>query len=809
MPLFWLSLAFLCGILCAAALSLSSQAWLVLGSVSIIFIILQWRIPHINQFLSTLINRFLSLLHIRSVVYPSSIGFFMLLGFAVGGYRYVSSSALNNDPLNVIHYANHGEVLLKGWIIKPPDERDNYTAVVVQVETIQFKNPASLQETPAPSAKIHGYVLARLTGYQTWHYGDQILLDGELVTPPELDDFSYRAYLARQNIFAYFPKAKASLLQRHQGNWFLRLIFNLRTHAEHTIKQIFPEPQAALLCGILLGIESGIPKYLQYAFINSGTAHIIAISGFNITLLAGLFMAIFSRLLGRWRGALVSFSLIALYTILVGANASVVRAALMGGLTLLAAQIGRRQSGINSLTFLAALMAAFQPSILWDVSFQLSFAATLGLVLYATPLTEKWILFLERLLPAQRAQQIGSASSEWLLFTLAAQLTTLPIILYHFQRLSLISLIANPLILPVQPLLMVLSGIALLGGMVFQPLGQLLAYVAYPVVAYTIRMVELFGNVPYNSILLNPLPLYIVALFYLTLLILTFTWQSLNSFIKQISPIFAIVSLSIIASLTWQTVSRKPDGLLHLILLDVNQSTRSGEALLIQTPQGRYVLIDGGPSKPNLLSALDEWMPITWRKIDWLIIAGVYDNQLSALPELVERQRVARAWWAISNWVSVSAAALQEELKSQQVPIILAQPNQELDLGTGIRLKVIATNKSGALLLLEWDQFRAFLPIGFDSNTRDEVLQSATFPSVTVWLLANRGAEWLNPSTLLARLQPNLILINAAKGEWSGLPDIEMIQSLEGQNVLRSDKNGWVHISTNGRQMWVEAEKYP
>ncbi|MGB9521571.1 MAG: ComEC/Rec2 family competence protein, partial [Anaerolineales bacterium] len=577
--------------------------------------------------------------------------------------------------------------------------------------------------------------------------------------------------------------------------------------AEQTIKHIFPEPQAALLSGILLGIESGIPKSLQDAFIKSGTAHIIAISGFNITLLAGLFMAIFSRLLGRWHGALVSFSLIALYTILVGANASVVRAALMGGLTLFAAQIGRRQSGINSLTFLAALMAAYQPSILWDISFQLSFAATLGLVLYAIPLTEKWILFLEKFLPTQRAQLIGSVSSEWLLFTIAAQLTTLPIILYHFQRLSIISLIANPLILPVQPILMVSSGLALLGGMVFQPLGQWLAYFAYPFVAYTIRMVDLFGNIPYSSILLNPLPLYMVILLYLGLLILTFAWQSLSSYIKQISPVFIMIGLFIFASLTWQTASRKPDGLLHLILLDVNQSTRSGEALLIQTPQGRYVLIDGGPSKSNLLSALDEWMPITWRKIDWLIIGGVYDNQLSALPELVDRNRVAHAWWAIPNGVSASAATLQEELKRQQVPIIQAQPNQELDLGQGIRLKVIAMNKSGALLLLEWNQFRAFLPIGFDSNTRDEVLQSASFPPVTIWLLANRGAEWLNPSTLLARLQPQLILINAAKGEWSGLPNLETIQTLEGQNVLRSDINGWVHITTNGQQMWVEAEK--
>ncbi len=809
MPLFWISLAFLSGIVSAAAIPLSTTIWLIFCFASMLLVLIQWKYPYRNGIVFNLIQRYTAFLHIRFPLkthFPLMLLFFT---FALGGYRYTRAQPKAIDPLNVASYANHGEILLQGLIIRPPDERDNYTAIVVKVENIRTINPSSLPDNLAAHQNLHGYVLARLNPYQTWRYGDRILLEGELKTPPELDDFSYRAYLARQNIFAYFPKAKATLLQPDQGNRLLSLIYTLRNQAEFTLKHIFPEPQAALLCGILLGIESGIPKNLQNAFINSGTAHIIAISGFNITLLVGLFMAFFSRLLGRWRGGAITVLIIAGYTILVGANASVVRAALMGVLSLFATQIGRRQSGINSLTFLAALMAAFQPSILWDVSFQLSFAATLGLVLYANPLTEKWIQFLQHFSPSETAKQIGFASSEWLLFTLAAQVTTLPVILYHFQRLSISSLLANPLILPVQPILMVLSGLALLGGMIFLPLGQLLAYFAYPLVAYTIRMVELFGNLPYSSVLLNPISLQWIVLFYLIILILTFAGHSFHKFLKQVQPIYSLTGLLLFVSLIWQSASRKPDGFLHLILLDVNQPTRSGEAILIQTPQGRYVLINGGPSSSNLISALDQWMPITMRTIDWLVVAGVYDNQLAALPELIERQRITNAWWAIPNGAGAGAAAIQEQLKIQHVPIIAAQPNQELDLGSGIRLKILKINKSGSLLLLEWDQFRAFLPVGFDTATRDEILQSAAFPPVTVWLLANRGAEWLNPSALLARLRPQLILINAAKGEWSGLPNLETLQALQGQNILRSDLNGWVHILTNGQQMWVEAEKTP
>ena len=809
MPLFWLSLAFLCGIVCAAAIPITNLGWLVFCLISSLIIILIWRVPKLNSFIRDILQNLITSLHIRKTK-PNSllIGLF-ILSFALGGFRYSISQATDHNPLNVSNFANQGEVSINGVIMEPPDERDNYTAVVVQAETVQLKSSFPDHNlTPIP-VKVHGYVLARLSSYQTWRYGDRILIEGKLLTPPELDDFSYRAYLARQNIYAYLPKTTASLVQHDQGNSLVGLIYNLRSYAEKTLKRIFPEPQAALLSGILLGIESRIPKDLQDAFILSGTAHIIAISGFNITLLVGLFMAFFGRLLGRWRGTFVTIILITFYTILVGANASVVRAALMGSLSLFAIQIGRQQSGVNSLTFLAALMAIFQPSIIWDVSFQLSFAATLGLVLYATPLTEKWIQFIKRFSPIEVAERIGSLTSEWLLFTLAAQLTTLPVILYHFQRLSITSLLANPLILPVQPILMVTSGLALLGGMLFLPLGQALATIAYPFVTYTIRMVELMGNLRFSSILINPIPLAWIILFYLCLLILTFAWQSLRGVIKQIQPLFILGGLVVISVLLWQTSSRKPDGLLHLILLDVNQPSRSGEALLIQTPKGRFILIDGGPSASNLLSELDQWLPLTMRQIDWLVVAGGYDNQIAALPELIERGRVMNAWWAIPNGETFSSVAIQEKLKSQQVSIISAQPGQELDLEDGARLTLLSINQSGALLLLEYDQFRAFLPVGFDPASRDELLQSASFPPVTVWLLANRGAEWLNPKALLQRLKPQLILINAAEAEWSGLPDEEILKTLQGQNVLRSDQNGWIHIRTNGKQMWVEAKSYP
>jgi competence protein ComEC len=155
-------------------------------------------------------------------------------------------------------------------------------------------------------------------------------------------------------------------------------------------------------------VEGGIPEPVRQAFNDTGTSHIIAISGFNFAIVAGLFVGFFGWLLGRWRGMLAAFLGIALYAVLAGASAGVVRAAIMGGLGVFAVQIGRRQVGLNSLVFVAALMALANPHVLWDVGFQLSFMATLGLILYADPLSRGFTGLAARLPPFTSAP-----SSRW------------------------------------------------------------------------------------------------------------------------------------------------------------------------------------------------------------------------------------------------------------------------------------------------------------------------------------------------------------------------------------------------------------
>jgi competence protein ComEC len=223
----------------------------------------------------------------------------------------------------------------------------------VQVEQI---TPLTEDGQAGDPHATHGLVQVVLPPGMGWRYGDRLSLEGLLQTPPEDEDFSYRAYLLRQNVHTYLPFPRVERLSQAAGSPILAKIFAMREWAYAKIYQLFPSPEAPLLAGILLGIESDLPPGVARAFQDTGTAHIIAISGFNIAILAELFMKLFSKALSRWWAVLAAVLAIAGYTILVGGMPSVVRAAVMGSMALVAVQIGRRSTGANSLAFTAALM---------------------------------------------------------------------------------------------------------------------------------------------------------------------------------------------------------------------------------------------------------------------------------------------------------------------------------------------------------------------------------------------------------------------------------------------------------------------
>jgi competence protein ComEC len=797
MPLMWLSLAFLVGVALASVLSLAAWAWLLLGAVVLATAVLGAAMSRSSHPQAARLGAGLSA---RSPC--ANLPYLVILGICLlGALRYAAAQP-HFGAGQVGWYVNdYSTYVVEGVMVKPADYQDTQTVLTIAAERIRLLYTLDW-------SVVHGQVLITLAPGGEWHYGDRLQVTGEMEAPTGENSSSYRQYLAGQGIYAMLRNPQAELLQTGRGNPVLRAIYSVKEHAQKIVRLIYPDPEASLVEGILLGNDSGLSPEVANAFRATSTTHIIAISGFNIGIIAALFSTLFGKLLGSKRrvwAAGLSIAGILFYTILVGAGASVVRAAIMGGLSLFACQIGRRQDGLNSLAFTAALMALFNPGVLWDVGFQLSFLATLGLVLFAEPWTQAFNRAASNFLPKALVDRLTGPVSGFFLFTLAAQVMSLPVMAYHFQRISLVAFLVNPVILPAQSPLMILGGLSILLGWISPSLGRLSAALAWPFVAFTIRAVEWFAALPIPQVNLGELSLGLVLAYYTIVFGWIFFPQLVQKAFILSKPVIPLAALGLLGVFTWQVVLSAPDGRLHLEVLDVSNDTVSGDGLLIRTPGGKYVLIDGGPS-PNRLS--DEMgRRLKWNPLDWLVVAAPGDNQLLGTPRILERYPPRQVLWAGPDSTTGSAISLRGALLTAGIPIVIAQKDQVLDLGDGARLRVLSSDSHGSILLLEWQDFRALLPLEAQFEDLAALRNGKAVGRVSALLLAGNGKAALNPLGWIDNLQPQITLLSVAAQDTNGLPSQETLDALQGYTLLRTDLNGWVELTTDGKQVWVEAER--
>jgi beta-lactamase superfamily II metal-dependent hydrolase len=219
------------------------------------------------------------------------------------------------------------------------------------------------------------------------------------------------------------------------------------------------------------------------------------------------------------------------------------------------------------------------------------------------------------------------------------------------------------------------------------------------------------------------------------------------------------------------------------------------------------VLINGGPSTVKLSDALGRRMPPFFRSLDWLVVADIDDEDLVGIQSNLERFPPANVLWAGNTFGTRTITDLQGAFESTNTPITLMQADQQLELGDSAVLSTLSVNNKGAVLLIEWNNFRMLLPLAMDFNEIEYLLHNLPMRNISALLLAESGYAPLNPPELIAQLNPLVTLLSVAAADGTGLPSPETIGAIDGYHLLRTDQNGWIEISTDGGQMWVELEK--
>ncbi len=549
----------------------------------------------------------------------------------LGGIRF-TLSVPHFDQNSLSTYNGIGVVTIEGVIDGDPDVRDTYINLRVNADRLT---------TPDRSSRpIEGVVLVRPSRPAAFRYGDRIRVTGQLTTPPEFATFNYADFLARQGVYSMIDRPQVKVLAHDQNSSILAAIFTFRERAYVVIQQILPEPDASLLSGILLGIDAGLPADVQENFRVTGTSHIIAISGYNIVIIIGMVSTITVGLVGRRRAFYIIVIGLIVYAVMVGGSASVVRATIMGILLLWADHLGRPYAAPNALFASGLFMTFLDPNTLFDVGFQLSFMATLGLMVFARPFANSTHAFLARLFNRDWARRFVDILNDALLVTLAAQVATLPLLIYYFRQFSTVALIVNPLVLPAQTGVMAFGLLALSVGLLSIPLGQIAAWTVWPWLAWTLGVIALFARVPYASIPLDYVSPWWVAVYYAVLIGLTLYLRQPKeqrpAMIKKLlTPQRAIFVGGLLALLLAVALSWRTDERLHVYVLNVD-----GHPVFVQTPSGKQILIGGSNSPSSLLSALGKFLPFWDRDIDLMIVPQASGDQLNGLSAVLDRYDV-------------------------------------------------------------------------------------------------------------------------------------------------------------------------
>lgn len=453
-----------------------------------------------------------------STMAPTYYVWGMMLGSVLLGISFLRRSSVNVRPLTLagvvlvvsmigvwrteMHEASlensmlaemkEADVSLTGVVVREPDERSHTTHVYIETEG--------------------GVVLAYADPFLGVRYGDRVDITG-VVSEPEAfhtdlgREFNYPGYLAAQGVayVMYYPEVT---IGPFQGNILLRQLYVFKDTFRAQLQRLLQQPQRGLGEGLLLGVKGALGEEWQAVFRTTGIIHIVVLSGYNVMLVILFVLYVLSYVLRYRARIIVGFLAVLAFAALVGFSATVVRASIMASLLLLLKFSGNTYNIVRALCIAGVLMLLWNPLLLlYDPGFQLSFLATLGLILLASHI-EKLVLFVPTVLGVR----------EFLVATVATQLFVLPLLLYQIGELSLVAVLVNVLVLPMVPVAMLLTFAAGMIGFVFPQLAIVVAFAAHGALTYILRVAALFSELPFAAVRVPAFSFPLVVIGYLGLL---------------------------------------------------------------------------------------------------------------------------------------------------------------------------------------------------------------------------------------------------------------------------------------------------
>jgi competence protein ComEC len=688
-------------------------------------------------------------------------------GAAVGAARL---AAIDRSPLRPL--AGH-EVTVRGHVVKR--ERTSFGVRRFRMRVTWLAGRGSVRDL------VQVRVPPRVR-YRRPAIGDGVVTGGALELPRNGpgSSFDYAGYLRRAGVHAILRARFVEPTGSRRGG-VSGAVDAIRRRAEAGVSEGLPAPLAALARGMVLGADEDISQRTIEDFERSGLAHVLAVSGQNVTLLAVLAWPILAALgLGRRARLAGVLALIALYVPLTGAGPSIMRAGVMGAAGTVAAIAGRPASRWYSLLLAAAITLAFDPRAWEDVGWQLSFAAVVGIFVLVRPLMR----------PMGRLPEALAAG---IALTVAATVATAPLMSFHFGRVSLVSLLANvaalPAIAPVMWIGMLCAAVAQVSLLPAELMNAVDAYL----LAYVTSIARWSAGLPAAVWPLRIGTAAALAASYAVIGLLAAAWLDRRRRAALVGMAALLVGCG--AALAHERIPPPPSRF-TATFLDIGQ----GDATLFQAP-GASLLIDGGPAEGNVVGKLRDHGV---RALDVVVLTHGSRDHEGGLEAVVRALPVRLLLDGAAHSTAPDHARIVREARARGTRVVAAAAGQALALGP-LRLRVLNPpagpppdpdedpNLRAVVLTVSYGALDFLMP----ADAESEVTAALTLPPVEVLKVAHHGSEDEGLATLLERVRPLAAVIEVGAGNRYGHPAASTLATLTAHvpRVFRTDRDGEVTIT--------------
>lgn len=738
-----------------------------------------------------------------------NIWFLAGICFLLGMIHYTVWQESNQTPLM---QKVGKEILLQGVVCQEPDVREGKVSYTLTVEKVQERGTVRTER---------GLVLVSVYQPQSiYSYGDRIEVKGILKQPESPGNpgqFDYQRYLARRGIhllISSYEDENVKKLAHIRENPWREMAYQSKERLQALLQKTLPPEQSALMQGMLFGSTEKIPDEISRQFQAVSLVHILSVSGYHVGILLAAFLFI-TRIISLprlWEG-IIGTVLLLFYAFMTGLGPAIIRATVMGIISLWGMFWGREKDWPIAMALAGAVVLFVWPAALWDPGCQLSFMVTWG-ILYLTPKLEK--LFS----PLPISFRLVIAVS------LAAELTAAPLVAYHFNMLSLVGVVTNILLAPVISMAMLISLSGMFVGLIWLGLAQLISASGSFLIDLMLALVQFFSSLPHGIYYLSSPPVFLILCYYAVLFFLPY-WIKKDVIDKiNIKLTLVTVVCLIIGWLFWIAMANDSSRNLTVHFIDVGQ----GDAAFIQTPSGKNMLIDAGgwPGDFAKDSGAGSKVVVPYlqrqgvNNLDVVVISHPHEDHAAGMRAVIKTLPVKLAILTPSIQETEQEGSgekadpgyikLRQDFKQRGVPVQVGLAGETLVLDPQIKIKILAPSQAnedfneGSLVLKIIYGEKSFLFTGdIGPETEMELLKDPKELKSDVLKVPHHGSKNFSPEFFSA-VAPSVGVISVGAHNRFGHPGLATLNELEALScrTYRTDKNGVIRVTSDGRQIFID-----